>query len=453
MAIEIKMPQLSDTMDSGKILTWNKQEGDQIDRGDILAEVETDKANLEIESFHQGTLLKILTGADQTAQVGEVIAVIGEAGEEVTTSSSSDTSDTEEESKTDEQQSAPKESANAKQPDSEDSEKQESEDEPHTKHSNSNGNLQADRAVGEDSRIKASPLAKKIASQKNIDLHSVTGSGPDGRIVKRDIESFVPTSNKEEPEDSQPTSVRKPSSPKSTDQKSSATSSGTLTPLNKMRQTIARRMQKSVVESPHFYVSTSIEMNEVVKLRTVLKESESYAGLSFNHFIIMAVAYALRHEPGVNYAYREPQQLFDPGELNIGIITSVEGGLIIPVLHNVQNMNLQDIVLEAKAVLDRVRAGRPQSKDLTGGTFSISNLGMFDVENFTALINPGQGSVLAVGGILEQPWVKDGQIVPAKIMKVTLSVDHRVIDGVIGANFLKHFKQGLECPALLMSQA
>jgi len=453
MAIEIKMPQLSDTMDSGKILTWNKQEGDQIDRGDILAEVETDKANLEIESFHQGTLLKILTGADQTAQVGEVIAVIGEAGEEVSTTSSSQTGNAGDKEKTEEQQSAPKESANAEQPDSEDSEQQESEDEPLTKHSNSNGNLQAERVAGEDSRIKASPLAKKIASQKNIDLHSVTGSGPDGRIVKRDIESFVPASDKQESAESQSTHPNKPSSARSTDQESPGTAGGTLTPLNKMRQTIARRMQQSVVESPHFYVSTSIEMNEVVKLRTVLKESESYTGLSFNHFIIMAVAYALRHEPGVNYAYREPQQLFDPGELNVGIITSVEGGLIIPVLHNVQNMNLQDIVLEAKAVLDRVRAGRPQSKDLTGGTFSISNLGMFDVENFTALINPGQGSVLAVGGILEQPWVKDGQIVPAKIMKVTLSVDHRVIDGVIGANFLKHFKQGLECPALLMSQA
>jgi len=445
MAIEIKMPQLSDTMDSGKILTWNKQEGDVVERGDILAEVETDKANLEIESFHHGTLLKIITSAEQTAQVGEVIAVIGEEGEEIEqtgTKAESGNSTTQESESKDETASTQEDSTTA---------------ELISTKSSSNGSTQSPQSEPQQeqasNRVKASPLAKKIASQKNIDLKNVTGSGPDGRIVKRDLEAMREESGSSKTpvrESNTPQNTRQPSTPDNGAQPRGS-DDGTLTPLNKMRQTIARRMQQSVVESPHFYVSTSILMDQVVKLRAVLKEREGYAGLSYNHFVIAALGYAVRAEPGVNCAYREPQQILQPASVNVGVITSVEGGLIIPVLHRVEEMSLQDIVLEAKAVLDRVRAGRPQSKDLTGGTISISNLGMFDVENFTALINPGQGAVLAVGGILDQPHVIDGQIIPAKIMKVTLSVDHRVIDGVIGANFLKHFKEALECPALLLA--
>jgi pyruvate dehydrogenase E2 component (dihydrolipoamide acetyltransferase) len=217
-----------------------------------------------------------------------------------------------------------------------------------------------------------------------------------------------------------------------------------------MRETIAKRMQQSVVESPHFYLSSSIIMDDALRLRAELKEHEEYKGISVNHLVVKAVAYAASKEPKVNRAFRAPSHVFQPASINIGMITAVEDGLIIPVLHGVAEMTLQDVVFEARAVIERVRAGRPLSKDLSGGTISISNLGMFEVDSFTALISPGQGAVLAVSSTSEQAVVRNGQFAVAQVMNTTLAVDHRVIDGVMAANFMKHFKAGLECPALLM---
>jgi pyruvate dehydrogenase E2 component (dihydrolipoamide acetyltransferase) len=219
---------------------------------------------------------------------------------------------------------------------------------------------------------------------------------------------------------------------------------GTYTTLSKMRETIARRMQESVNTSPHFYCTTSINMGEALRLREVLKELPEYKGISVNHLVIKAAAYALKREPKVNAAMKNGQ-LYQPSQINIGIITA------IPVLKEVDAMNLKDVVFEARAAIERARAGRPSSTDLSGGTFSISNMGMFDVENFTAIINPGQGGILAVSAVQKQPIVHNGQIVVGSIMKVTVSVDHRIIDGVMSATFLKHFKEALETPALLMA--
>jgi len=217
-----------------------------------------------------------------------------------------------------------------------------------------------------------------------------------------------------------------------------------------MRETIARRMQESVTTAPHFYVTASIDMRQAMKLRELLKEKAEYKGISINHLVIKAVAYALKNERRVNRAMKDGQ-LFDPAGINVGIITAVDDGLLIPVIKDTDSLPLKDLVFEARAAVERARAGRPNSSDLSGGTFSISNMGMFDVENFTAIINPGQGGILAVSSIREEPIVENGQVVVGKQMKATISVDHRIIDGVMAGNFLKFFKEALEVSGLLMS--
>ncbi len=407
MASEILMPQLSDTMKSGKILKWVKNEGDSVSRGDILAEVETEKANLEIESFSSGVLLKIVVPAGSEAEVGKPIAFVGAEGDTIATKDNS-TKAAITESKISEPVTQPKSIPQPSVPSTSD-------------------------------RLKASPLAKKIAQENKIDLSSVQGTGPNGRIVKRDLENVSPrvtptTSQESVPQQSRALEPR-------------PIKSG-LTPLSKMRDTIARRMQQSVTENPHFYVTTSVNMDEALKLRESLKKQPGFEKVNINHFILKATAYALKKEPRVNCAYKDGQ-LYSPESINLGIITAVEDGLLIPVIRDVDNLSLKDVAFEAKAAVERAKAGRPTSTDLSGGTFSISNMGMFDVENFTAIINPGQGGVLAVSSIKESPIVKNGAIVVANIMKLTVSVDHRVIDGVMAALFLQHVKEALETPALL----
>lgn len=423
MATEIKMPQLSDTMSSGKIVIWKKKEGDSVSRGEALAEVETDKANLEIECFHPGVLLKILTPEGSTANVGEVIAVIGQAGEQVSSGGN----------KTAPAASAPKAEpvqASVSQPAS-----------PQV--------VTAVQSNDSSSRIIASPLAKKLAKEASIDLSGIAGSGPGGRIVKRDIEGSVSAPQKvATPQPVTPAPALSVSKECSTIRESVTSGTESLKPFSKMRETIARRMQESVNTNPHFYVTVSINMDAASKLREILKEKPEYKGISVNHLVIKAAAYGLKQEPAINSAVKDGQ-LYQPAGINIGIVTAIPDGLLIPVIKDTDKLSLKDIVFEAKAAVERAKAGRPSSSDLSGGTFSISNMGMFDVENFTAIINPGQGAILAVSGTKETAIVEAGQIKIAKVMKVTLSSDHRIIDGIMAANFLKHFKQALEFPALL----
>ncbi|WKZ57288.1 MAG: dihydrolipoamide acetyltransferase family protein [Bdellovibrionota bacterium] len=425
MATEIKMPQLSDTMDAGKILVWRKKEGEQVRRGDVLAEVETDKANLEIEAFQNGTLLKILVPAEQRAKVGEVIAVIGEAGEQVAKAA---------------QNGAAMQSAS---PAPSVSPAAQTRPAATTVPTSAGGGISATQTSG---RVKASPLARKIAAERQIDLTVLRGSGPAGRIVRKDLEQSLGTA--ELPVQSTAAPAKTLGTPAVSTPTPSA--GGTLAPMGSMRQTIARRMQESVTQAPHFYVTTKIRMNEALKLREVLKARPEFKGISVNHLVIKAAAYALVNEPRVNRAVKDGQ-VFTPAGINIGIITAVEDGLLIPVIKDTNTLPLRDLVFEVNAAIERARAGRPSSQDLLGGTFSISNMGMFDVENFTAIINPGQGAVLAVSSVHLEPIVNDdGQIIAGKVMQVTLSVDHRIIDGVMGATFLKHFKEALETPSLLL---
>jgi len=422
MATEMKMPQLSDTMSAGKILAWKKKEGEAVARGDILAEVETDKANLEIECFTPGTLLKIAVPAGMTAKVGDIIAVIGKPGEQVGALNGGGAAVA---APATTPPSAPPTTATPRAP------------------------ATVVAPVVESDRIKASPLARKVAQQRNIDLASIRGSGPNGRIVRDDVERAGTAVAPAAPSTVEPTRpiLHAVAAPAST--RAVADAGGQRRPFSKMRETIARRMQESVVQAPHFYTTTSISMTQALRLRETLKERPEFKGISVNHLIVKAAGYALAREPRVNCAVRD-NEVYTPNQVNIGIITAIEDGLLIPVVREVDTLALKDLVFEARAAVERAKAGRPSSTDLTGGTFSISNMGMFDVDNFTAIINPGQGAILAVGSVREEPVVQAGQIVIDKRMKVTLSVDHRIIDGVMAGTFLKHFKEGLEIPALLM---
>ena len=431
MAKEIKMPQLSDTMDSGKILNWSKSEGDTIERGDILAEVETDKANLEIESFDKGVLLKIVVPVNETANVGEIIAYIGEAGEAVSASEETEAPKTPEVS-TPLAITQPVETPVATTP------------APETSH--------ATTTETTDERIKVSPLAKKIAAQKNINLSGITGSGPQGRIIKKDVENAGEGTQLAPPATTTPapaTSSSGSSAASASTQNAPTSNEASYTELSKMRTTIAQRMQQAVQEVPHFYTTVSINMSQAKKLRAACKANDDYKSISINHLIMKASAYALSQVPRVNCSFKE-QKLYNPGAINIGIITAVEDGLLIPVIKDVDRLNLKDLAFETRAAVDRARAGRPNAADLSGGTFSISNMGMFDVENFTAIINPGQGAILAVSSVKDTPIAEDGQICIAPIMKVTLSVDHRIIDGAVSSAFLQEFKAALEQPALML---
>ena len=439
MATDVKMPQLSDTMSSGKILTWKKMEGDQISRGDILAEVETDKANLEIESFFNGTLLKILIPASSTAKVGEVIAVIGAAGESVAAGSASAVPSAVPSTATATATSTSTVAATVAATPAPTAAPRAAPIAPQLA-------TTASSVISSEERIKASPLAKRVAEQLQVNLSSVQGSGPHGRIVRRDVEAAAGGGSAAPAYQPETTPAPLPA----LSAVGQGQAAGSYTVLSKMRETIARRMQESVTTAPHFYVTTSVDMGEALRLREALKERAEYKGISMNHLVIKAVAYGLKHEPRVNAAMKN-DQLYQPGQINIGIITAIPDGLLIPVLKEVDVLSLKDVVFEARAAIDRARAGRPSSTDLSGGTFSISNMGMFDVESFTAIINPGQGGILAVSAVKEQPVVKKGQIVIGSVMKATVSVDHRIIDGVMASTFLKHFKDALEMPALLMA--
>ncbi len=439
MSKEIKMPQLSDTMDKGKILTWHKKEGDSIIRGDVLAEVETDKANLEIESFDEGTLLKIVIPADESALVGEIIAVIGEAGEEVNISAETKSSN-----------------ANSE----EVKELVETKIESVPVETSSPVLNVASPVSTPNGRVKASPIAKKLAKDLNVDLSLIQGSGPAGRIIKKDIETFSDASSGQAVINQSPapvasivasatplaTSKLVPQMPKPMPVAIEIPIG--LSTLSKMRETIANRMEIAT-DTPHFFTTVSIDMTEAIKLRASFKVNPNYSSISINHMIIKAAGYALTQAPMVNCAYKEGQ-LFNPGSFNVGVITSVSDGLLIPVVKEVDTKHILDIAQEARGLIDRAREKKPRPDDLTGGTFSISNMGMFDVESFTAIVNPGQGAVLAISSTTEQAVVEQGNIVVRPKMKVTLSVDHRIIDGLVAGTFLSAFKSAMESPALMM---
>lgn len=461
MGVEITMPQLSDTMHEGTILNWLKKEGDSIRRGDALAEVATDKADLEIESFHEGTLIEIRAPQGTTVKVGSVIAVIGEKSDQSARGSSApQTSAPAPQAAPVASQAARTEHPRAEPP------------RPAGAQPTANGST---ASRGDAERVKISPLARNLAESYGVDVRSVEGTGDGGRIVKRDIERAVGRELGGPAEPGAPevssragAAAEQPAPAAPMYQPQTATtapaarreappfpagSSGAepgMQPLSRMRQTIAQRMVESTTTIPHFYVTAKVHLDALVKLRNSLKPLPQYEGLTYNHLIIRAAGIALRAFPRINAAYADGK-LLQPESVNIGIVTAVPDGLLIPVLKKADELHLADIVAEARGLVQRARAGRPKAEDLVGGTFSISNMGMFDVESFTAIISPGQGAILAISPIQEEPIVVDGQIRVGSVMRVTLSVDHRIIDGVMCGEFLTELKRLLEDPVLLLA--
>jgi len=436
MAEIIRMPRLSDTMEEGVIIGWLKKEGDKVQPGDVLAEVETDKATMELESFYDGVLLHIGV-AEGTVPVDGILAVIGEEGEDYkaqleeaknsTGASSDDSAD--DSSASDAEQSS-------------DSDKEEST--PDEKKTEAPAPASAASSAGspamsnDDDRIKASPLARKMAADAGISLSDVNGSGEGGRIIKRDIETYEPSAAPAEQGDGRSVRAFSPGNlgESSHDQ-----------PVSQMRKTIARRLGESKFSAPHFYLTVEIDMDASMAQR---KAANNYSPvkISFNDFVVKACALALRDHPTVNSSWHG-DKITQHDHVHIGVAVAVDDGLLVPVIKHADHKSLSQLNQEVKTLAGKAKNKKLSLEEMQGNTFTISNLGMFGIEEFTAIINPPDACILAVGTIVEKPVVRDGQIVVGHMMKVTMSCDHRVVDGASGAKFLQTLKTILENPMAL----
>jgi len=410
MAEVIRMPRLSDTMEEGVIVGWLKKEGDMIEPGDVLAEVETDKATMELDSYQEGVLLHIHV-KEGPVPVDSIIAILGEEGE-----------DYEHLLKEEEKEDV-----------TEEKEEEKKEETPQPQKESAEGAPASSKT--ESGRIKASPLAKKIASEKGIDLQTITGTGDGGRIIKKDVEEAI--------EKGKSAPVTTPAA-----SQISLGAEDQSIPVTQMRKVIAKRLGESKFTSPHFYVTVEIDMDNAIKARKTLNEGEDDR-ISFNDMMIKAAAVTLRQHPIINSSWQDDQIVVN-GNINIGVAVAVDEGLLVPVIRNADYKSLSQIRSEIVEMAGRARERKLQPEEMQGNTFTISNLGMFGVEEFTAIINPPDSAILAVGTIVEKPVVKDGEIVIGNTMKVTLSCDHRVIDGALGAQFLQTLKSYLENPMKLL---
>ena len=424
MAEIIRMPKMSDTMEEGVIASWLKKVGDEIKSGDILAEVETDKATMELESYDDGTLLHIGVKDGDSVPVDGVIAIIGEKGEdvnEILKDVDSDSSEVEE-IKEIKEESTPIEKVE----EIKDDNKEIVITEP-------------TKIVSElkDERIKASPLAKKLANEKGIDISNISGSGDGGRIIRKDIENYkdVSTSSNEP--------VKEITLPKIHSEESFEE-----LPVTQMRKTISKRLVESKFSAPHFYLTMEVDMENCIEGRKKINESSDIK-ISFNDIILKACAVALRKHPMVNSSFLTDKIRINH-HVHIGVAVAVDEGLLVPVVRFADNKSLSHISAEVKSLAKRAKEKQLQPSDWEGNTFTISNLGMFGISEFTAIINPNDSCILAVGGIKNIPVVKKGEVVPGNIMKLTLSCDHRLVDGATGAAFLQTLKELIEDPIKIL---
>lgn len=447
MAEVIRMPRMSDTMEEGNIIGWLKEEGEEVESGETLAEVETDKATMELDSFFDGVLLHIAV-KEGAVPIDGVIAVIGEEGEDwkkaIEEAEAEQSSNGEKEADEEPKEDKKEESS------SQDTASEKS-GEPATSPASSSGS-------GDDKRIKASPLAKSMAQDAGIDLSSIDGSGDGGRIVKRDIEAAI------EQQDAAPAAAPTPEPAKEAPAEQEAPKEKapdvvpfTFTaggdnyedePVSQMRKTIARRLGESKFSAPHFYLTVEIDMAKTMKMRKRVNEVAP-TKISFNDFVVKASAVALRQHPGINASWMEDKIRYNKN-VNVGVAVAVSEGLLVPVINYADMKTLSQINTEVKTLAGKAKDRKLKPEEMQGNTFTISNLGMFGIEEFTAIINPPDSCIMAVGTIVEKPVVKNGEITIGHMMKVTLSCDHRVVDGATGAQFLQTFKDMLEDPVRLM---
>jgi pyruvate dehydrogenase E2 component (dihydrolipoamide acetyltransferase) len=413
----IRMPKMSDTMTEGTIVAWHKKVGDAVKSGELLAEVATDKATMELESYETGTLLYVGVKEGEAVVVDGILAIIGEKGTDFKPLLSQTGPAA---SQAPEKKSEPVKT--------EDTKKTEVQTSSNASHSSS------------DSRIKASPLAKKLAKEKGVDIKQVHGSGEHGRIVKKDIESFKPGAATQQTASKSGSGISLPSVV--------GEESFEEVPVSQMRKVIAKRLAESKFTAPHFYLTMEINMDKAIEARNSLNEIAPVK-ISFNDLVIKAVAASLRKHPKVNSSWLGDKIRYNH-HIHIGVAVAVEEGLLVPVVRFADNKTLSHISAEVKELGAKAKNKQLQPADWAGNTFTISNLGMFGIDEFTAIVNPPDACIMAVGGIKQTPVVKDGQIKVGNIMKVTLSCDHRVVDGSIGAAFLQTFKSLMEDPVRIL---
>jgi len=389
MATKVHMEALSPTMEEGRLVKWNKKEGDAVKTGDTLAEVETDKAVMELVARADGQLIKVLVPEGTTVPVGNVVAYIGAPGEKVDGASSA---------------------APAAQP-------------------SAPSAVRSAPEKAEDARIKASPLAKRMAKDAGVDLKLVQGSGPGGRVVKRDLEGAPAAAAVDVPRTGLPFED---------------------VPLTQIRKTIAKRLAASIGPIPHFFLTTEVDMERAAEARDALNKQLGDQGkVSFNDIVIKAVATALTKHRACNAWFQEDHIRYW-NEVHIGMAVAVEDGLITPVIRDADRKSLTEIGTEARELAQRARNRRLKPEEYTGASFSVSNLGMFDIDQFTAVINPPEAGIIAVGSIVAKPVAEGSQVVVRRRLRLTMSCDHRVIDGATGAQFLKTLKQMLENPLAML---
>jgi pyruvate dehydrogenase E2 component (dihydrolipoamide acetyltransferase) len=437
---EVTMPRLSDTMTEGTIGRWLKQEGDQVQKGDILVEIETDKATMELEAYESGVLQKIMVPDGQLVPIGETIAMIGDSAAESTPAAA-------------EQPVQQKETVA-----------------PAAAGADGNGRAApqpapaaapAPTVIAAGEHIKASPLARRVAADYGVDLGQVQGSGPGGRIIRENVETFYQqhgtgaATQAQPPQAAAPQQAAAPATQPAGPPPPQTMSGVEPQPLTRMRRAIAQRMSEAKNGTPHFYVTSDIDMGELLALRRQLNDSGAAdVKISVNDFIIKAMAKTLREFPELNSSY----VMGDDGQVgivqhehvNINVAISIDEGLIVPVVEDADTKSLGTIAAEVKDLAARAREGKIKQHELEGGTFTVSNMGMFDVSDFIAIITPPQAGVLAISSIIQQPVVRDGEIAIADMMSVTLSADHRVVDGATGAKCIHAFKRLMQSPLKLL---
>jgi pyruvate dehydrogenase E2 component (dihydrolipoamide acetyltransferase) len=401
MATIIMMPKLSDTMTEGVILKWLKKEGEKVKQGEILVEIESDKADMELEAYDSGILRTIMVPEGGKAEIGAPIAVIAEANEDISALLSTTPPAAAQQTQKAE---AVKELSNRPSP-------------------SSNIN---------DGRIIASPLAKRLATENKIELYAISGSGPQGRIIKRDVEPLL---NGKKPAPFKPAAQIIHGGHRDVE-------------LSLIRKTIAKRMQESKQTVPHFYVTVEINMEPAIAFREQLNTIAD-SKISFTDILVKTAAGTLMNHPSINATYMG-NSMRQFGEAHVAVAVALDEGLVTPVLRNCEQKTIPQLHAELLDLVERARNRKLKPEEYQGATFTISNLGMFGVEDFVAIINPPEGAILAVGSIIEKPVVQSGQIVIGHTMKVTLSSDHRIIDGAIAARFLQDFKKLLENPAVIL---
>lgn len=416
------MPRMSDTMEEGVIVAWHKKVGDTVKTGELLAEIETDKATMDFESPKAGVLLYIGVEKGKAVQIDGILAIVGKQGEDYQSLLKEQPAAKQPEKKA-EPAEAVQEAAPAPQPAKSAAAAPAPRQEPVTATA---------EPLTTNGRAKVSPLAKRLAQEKGVNLAQVRGTGDEGRIVKRDIESFAaqpaaafksaPVVGKEGFED---------------------------IPLSQMRKTIAKRLAASKFSAPHFYLTMEINMDKAIEVRKDMNEAIAPAKVSFNDMVVKAVALALRKHPQVNASWMEDRIRLHQ-HVHVGVAVAVEQGLLVPVIKFADNKSFAQISEDTNVLAGKAKAGQLKLDEMQGNTFTVSNLGMFDIDEFTAIINSPESCIMAVGKIKETPVVKDGAIKVSNVMKVTLSCDHRVVDGATGAKFLQTFKQLLENPLRML---